>query len=158
MTINEVQLGAGGPSGRESLNNKTEQDYMLSQRLHSVTEELSPSQDVTPKDTVAISDVWRRVASDIDVTNATPREMMTLSSALYTAGVISYDDHINLSFQPEVNLDSPLESSPFSFERKDYISQWQNKQDNVIRSGGDRYQIEETHRIQAILTYVDSLK
>ncbi|PCI34479.1 MAG: hypothetical protein COB54_01475 [Alphaproteobacteria bacterium] len=157
MTINEVQLGAGKLLGRENLN-KTEQENMLSQRLQTVTQNVSPSQDSTPKDTVAISNVWSRAARDIDVTNATPREMMTLSSALYTAGAISYDDHINLSFQPEVNLDSPLESTPFSFERKDYIAQWHNKQDNVIRSGGDRYQIEETHRIQAILAYVDSLE
>ena len=157
MTFNEVQLGAGGLLGRENLK-KTEQENMPSQRLQTVTEDVSPSQDNNPKDTVTITDIWNRVARDIDVTNATPREMMTLSSALYTADAISYDDHINLSFQPEVNLDSPLERTPFSFERKNYISQWQNKQDNVIRSGGDRHQIEETHRIQAILAYVDSLK
>lgn len=110
------------------------------------------------EDQVTVSQAWGQVAGQFDVRNATPRDIITLSKSLYEAQAITYDDHINLSFQPEDNADTPTESKPFSHDRKDYISVWQNKLDNVVRSGGDREQIEEHHRIQAILTYVDSLK
>jgi len=110
------------------------------------------------KVSVAEMDVWRTVAKDINVRAATPREIITLSRQLFKAGAISYDDHIALSFQPEINLDSPSEHLPFSHQRRDYIALWQSKQENVLRFGGDREQIEETHRIQALLAFVDNLE
>lgn len=110
------------------------------------------------EDIVSISAVWADAARDIDVRDATPREILKLSNQLYQAGAISYDDHLSLSFQPDINLDTPSESKPFSHDKKDHIALWQAKEQNVIRFGGDRPQIEDTHRIQAILTYVDSLK
>ncbi|MCF8474133.1 MAG: hypothetical protein K9G26_05485 [Emcibacter sp.] len=113
---------------------------------------------LSEKDNVSVSGIWAKVAKEINVREARPGDIMTLSNALYKAGAISYDDHINLSFQPEINHDTPLESKPFSHEQKDYIALWQTKERNVLRFGGDRQQIEDTHRIQAILTYVDSLK
>lgn len=157
MIISKLQTGTGGLLRQDSLN-PTEQDSMRTQRAKIDKEQPLESQEVSTRDNVSISDAWLRVSRDIDVKNATPREIISLSSQLYKAGVISYDDHINLSFQPEVNLDSPKESMPFSHEQKDYIALWQSKQENVIRFGGDRTQIEDTHRIQAILNYVDSLK
>ncbi len=157
MNISELQIGTGGLLRQNNLN-RTEQDSMRTQRSRPVEEQPLTSPDVSHADNISISDVWQKVARDIDVTDANPREIIALSNQLYKAGVISYDDHINLSFQPEVNLDTPTESKPFSHERKNYIALWQSKQENVIRFGGDRHQIEDTHRIQAILTYVDSLK
>jgi hypothetical protein len=157
MIINKFENGTGGLFNQNDLN-RTEQDSMRSQSIKYKKEEIFTSQEISHKDNISVSDVWAKVARDIDVKDATPREMIELSSLLYNAGVISYDDHINLSFQPEVNLDTPSESKPFSFERKDYIALWSAKQENVIRFGGDRNQIEETHRIHAILTYVDSLR
>jgi len=157
MINSEFQVGTGGLFSQDNLN-RTEQDSMRTQRLKSEKAETVTSQDISPKDSVSLSEVWARVARDIDVTDANPREIIALSSQLYKAGVISYDDHINLSFQPEVNLDTPETSKPFSHERKNYIALWQSKQENVIRFGGDRNQIEDTHRIQTILRFVDSLK
>lgn len=157
MNISELPIGAGGLLDQKNMN-RTEQDSMRSRRSKTEKEQASTSQEVSTGDNVSISDVWAKVARDIDVTDATPREIIALSNQLYKAGVISYDDHINLSFQPEVNLDTPMASKPFSHERKDYIALWQSKQENVIRFGGDRNQIEDTHRIQAILIFVNSLK
>lgn len=118
----------------------------------------STVQEERPEDNISVSNIWYKVADNIDVREASPREIIDLSSQLYKADAISYDDYINLSFQPEVNPDAMAESKPFSHERKDYMALWQTKEQKVIRTGGDRYQIEETHRIQAILAYVDSLK
>ncbi len=115
-------------------------------------------QDNISIDSIAVANIWREVAGQVDVRNATPTEIITLSSALFKAGAISYDDYVDLSFQPEINLDSGGETTSFSHDRKDYIALWQDKEQKVIRSGGNRGQIEDTHRIQAILKYVDSLK
>lgn len=133
-------------------------DSMSSQSSKVRTIENIPTEDVSPRDRVDISAAWKDVARDINVRNASPREIITLSGALYEAGAISYDDHLNLSFQPEVNLDIPNETKPFSHDRKDYLALWQEKQDNVVLIGGDRHQIEDTHRIHGILSYVNSLK
>ncbi|PCI48093.1 MAG: hypothetical protein COB49_06375 [Alphaproteobacteria bacterium] len=157
MIINKFENGTGGLFGQSSLN-RTEQDSMHPQSIKYKEEEIVISRKTSHEDNISVSDIWQRLARNIDVRSASPREIIALSSQLYNAGVISYDDHINLSFQPEVNLDTPSQSKPFSFERKDYIALWKNKQENVIRFGGDRNEIEETHRIQAILTYVDSLR
>lgn len=157
MDITKTQTGTDGLVRHNDLN-RTEQDNMHTRSIKIKEEKTFQPQKVPRQDNISISDIWAKVASDIDVKSATPREIINLSSQLYTAGSISYDDHINLSFQPEVNLDTPSQSKPFSFERKDYIALWRAKQENVIRFGGDRNQIEETHRIHAILTYVDSLK
>ena len=81
-----------------------------------------------------------------------------MSHRLYEAGAISYDDHINLSFQPEVSPDTPSETLPFTHEKKDYVEIWQSRQNNVIRFGGNREQIEDNLRIQSILNYLDRLK
>ncbi len=157
MIISKLQIGTGGLFRQNNLS-PTEQDNMSTQKRRPENKESLTSQQTSPKDSVSTSGVWLKVARDIDVKNATPREIIDLSSQLYKAGVINYDDHINLSFQPEVNLDSTEDSKPFSHERKDYIALWQSKQENVIRFGGNRDQIEEIHRIQAILTYVGALK
>lgn len=109
-------------------------------------------------DHISVSEIWKKAAKDVDVRSATPREIISLSRKLYDAKAISYDDHINLSFQPEINADSPKESKPFSHKPKDYIALWQSRQENVLRFGGDREQIEETQRIESILVYLDSLK
>lgn len=132
---------------------RTEREIMRTHKLK--PENLSSLKPL--EDSVSVSGIWARAAGEIDVRNATPREIMSLSRQLYDAGAISYDDHINLSFQPEINPDSVRESKPFSHGRKDYIALWQQRGEKVIHSGADRNQIEETHRIQAILKYVDSL-
>lgn len=115
-------------------------------------------QDNISTDSISVAAIWRKVAGQVNVRSATPTEIITLSSALFKAGAISYDDYVDLSFQPEINLDSGGETASFSHDRKDYIALWQDKEQKVIRSGGNRGQIEDTHRIQAILKYVDSLK
>jgi len=157
MSISKLQVAAGRLFGQDKLN-RPEQDVMRINAPKNKKTETLTSRQTSASDKVSVSDVWRRVARNVDVRNAAPREIIALSSQLYKADAISYDDHISLSFQPEINFDSASESQPFSHERKDYIVLWRAKQDNVIRSGGDRNQIEDTHRIQAILTYVDSLK
>ena len=149
MNISKIQTGADTVFHPEK---QSEQKSDVKE------EKTAPLQENPLEDQVSVSSIWHKVANDIDVRDATPREIIDLSSQLYEADAISYDDHLNLSFQPEVNLDSASESKPFSHEKKDYRAIWQSKEQSVIRTGGDRSQIEDTHRIQAILAYVDSLR
>lgn len=157
MNISKMHMGTSDHVHQDRLD-RTGPENVTEQRSQEKEKTASTLEGAVSKDNISVSDIWGKVAQNIDVREASPREIIDLSSQLYKANAISYDDHINLSFQPEVNLDSDLESKPFSHEKKDYIVIWQAKEQNVIRFGGDRNQIEDTHRIQAILTYVDSLK
>jgi len=155
MNISKLQVGTDGLFRRDSIG-QAEQENM---RIKNPKDEKNlTSQQTSPEDHISISDIWHDVARTIDVRHAAPREIIALSSQLYKAGAISYDDHINLSFQPENDQNSPEKSKPFSHGKRDYIELWRSKQENVIRHGGDRNQIEDIHRIQAILIYIDSLK
>jgi len=157
MNISKLPDGVSGLS-KEDNSHKVEQENM---RVHSVKIKKTAvveAQEAAPRDVISVSDIWRNMAQTINVRDASPTEMIILSGKLYAAGAISYDDHLNLSFQPEINLDSPAQSKAFSHEKKDYVDLWKSKQDNVIRNGGDRHQIEDTHRVHAILTYLDSLR
>jgi len=162
MNIGKLQVGTEGLFHRDNLN-QAEWEKVHIKKPDAEKNKASKVHEASVTDNVSISDIWHRVAQDIDVRDASPRDIISLSSQLYKAGAISYDDHINLSFQPEINLDtlSPdatVESKSFSHKKKDYVALWRTKQENVILHGGDRAQIEGAHRIQAILVYVDSLK
>ncbi len=107
-------------------------------------------------DVVSISPVWREVASRIDPRNASPLEMIKLSQTLYDAGVITFEDHINLSFQPEVNADEG--DNEAARTTKDFVALWQDKQNTALRQGADRAELEDLQRIQAVLGYIDSIR
>lgn len=153
-----MQVGTEGLFRQDNLNQAEREKVNNKKSDAEKNKAVTPQETSAAVDNVSISNAWQKVAQNIDVRNASPRDIISLSSQLYNAGAISYDDHINLSFQPEINLDTPPESKPFSHEKKDYVDLWRTKQENVIRYGGDRTQIEDTHRIHAILIYVDSLK
>jgi len=161
MNMSKMQIETGGLLRQDSPD-RMEQKEMRTPGSKSEKEATTKLRTASFKDKVAVSvsvsGVWATVAGQINIRNATPREIMALSRQLYEAGAISYDDHINLSFQPEINPDTPDKSSSFSHRRKDYIALWQQRAEKVIRFGGDRGQIEDNHRIQAILSYIDSLK
>ncbi len=158
MNINKMQVGTEGLFRQDHLNQAEREKVNNKKSDPDKNNAVKPQETSAATDNISISNAWQKVARNIDVRNASPRDIISLSSQLYNAGAISYDDHINLSFQPEINLDSPPESKPFSHEKKDYVDLWRTKQENVIRYGGDRTQIEDTHRIHSILIYVDSLK
>ncbi|WP_417319327.1 hypothetical protein [Emcibacter sp.] len=109
-----------------------------------------------PQDVVSVSPVWQDVASRIDPRNASPLEIIELSRTLYGAGVITFEDHVTLSFQPEVNADEG--GSTASSEKKDFIALWEGKQDEALRQGASRAELEDLHRIQAVLGYIDSIR
>mgnify|MGYP006945858395 FL=1 len=96
---------------------------------------------------VDVSPIWAKVADRIDLKNATGEEVATLSDALFNAGAITFEDHINLSFQKNQNDEGPT----------DYIAYWQTEQENAIHHGAHHEDLNDIIRIQSILGYVDSL-
>ena len=97
---------------------------------------------------VDISPIWKQVAGSIDLKNATASEVADLSSALFKAGAITFEDHINLSFQKDESSD----------EKTDYIAHWQAEQQKATHRGAVHEELNDIVRIQSILGYVDSLK
>ncbi len=96
---------------------------------------------------VDISPVWSEVAGSVNLKNATGAEVATLSDALFKAGAITFEDHINLSFQKD----------PANDERIDFLAHWQSEQENAIHRGAHHEDLNDIIRIQSILGYVDSL-
>jgi len=121
------------------------------------------SREVFSADNFSISDelrgspIWQKIAGRFKVSNATPKDMLRLSQTLFDADIINIEDHILLSFQPELNPDDLSETKAFSHKRKDYIALWENKHEAAIRFGAGREELEGIYRIQSILKYVESL-
>ena len=95
-----------------------------------------------------ISPIWQQAAQKIDLRNASTDDVAALSASLFKANAISFEDHVNLSFQ--VNSDDQ--------KPKDFIEYWQTRQDQALVQGASREDINDIVRIQSILNYVDSLK
>ena len=97
---------------------------------------------------INISPAWKETAGQIDLKYATANEVATLSANLYKAGAITFEDHVNLSFQKNSDNESKI----------DFISHWQERQEGAISQGADHETLNDIIRIQSILGYVDSLK
>lgn len=97
---------------------------------------------------VDISPVWKEAAANIDLKNATANEVAALSASLYKAAAITFEDHVNLSFQQNSDSD----------EKINFISHWNERQESAISQGADHETLNDIIRIQSILGYVDSLK
>ncbi|MBL4601150.1 MAG: hypothetical protein JKY84_00240 [Emcibacteraceae bacterium] len=97
---------------------------------------------------VDIAPVWKQVSENIDLRNAAPSEVVDLSAGLFKAGAITFEDHINLSFQKD----------PLNDQKINVISYWQTEQENAIHRGAVHEDLNDIVRIQSILSYVDSLR
>ncbi len=96
---------------------------------------------------VDISPIWKEVAGKINLKSASGNEVSGLSAALFNAGAITFEDHVNLSFQDTSDAD----------EKLDYIAHWQKRQEDAIHRGAMHEELNDIIRIQSILGYVDSL-
>ena len=97
---------------------------------------------------IDISPIWKRVANDIDLRHATGNEVAELSSTLFEAGAISFEDHVQLSFIDGADV----------AEKTDFIAHWNGRQEDAIRQGAMHEELNDIIRIQSILNYVDSLR
>lgn len=106
---------------------------------------IAPAGQTRSLDRVTLSPIWIEVAGDINVQDATSEEIAGLSKRLYSADAITFDDHVELSFNANGE------------QRQNFIDHWQSRQDSAVRYGAQREELEGLLRIQSILGFVDSL-
>lgn len=110
---------------RETLNNKQEHEIFVK---------------------VDVSPIWQDVAGTIDLKNVTADEVAVLSSKLFKAGAITFEDHVSLSFA----------KNPDDRKKINFINQWQDRQEEALRQGASHDDLNDIIRVQSILSFVDS--
>lgn len=106
-----------------------------------------PEQKAEEAVKVDVSPIWQDVAGTIDLKNATADEVAILSSKLFKAGAISFEDHVSLSFA----------KNPDDDQKMNFINHWQDRQEEALRQGASHDDLNDIIRVQSILGFVDSL-
>ncbi|MBU0992474.1 MAG: hypothetical protein KJ737_08280 [Proteobacteria bacterium] len=117
--------------------------------------------------TLHIKNVYtaKKIMSDYDIEQMSPREMTQMSQALHIAGIISQQDYQMLSFQPELHQDynrailaeKGIEAKPD--EQRNYIEIWKNKVNTYENEGAirDTFHASQMLNILENLTVIKSL-
>lgn len=103
----------------------------------------------------------RDLIGDADVRNLSPRGMTDLSQNLYAAGVISFEEHSLLAFQPELHPDYDRTIGALTGEtaapdrQRDFVDIWQKRAGFQRRHNAGRPDIiEKTEHIAAALSNI----
>lgn len=96
---------------------------------------------------VDVSPIWQDVAGTIDLKDASADDVAVLSSKLFKAGAISFEDHVSLSFAKNPDYD----------QKMNFIDHWQERQEEAVRQGASHDDLNDIIRVQSILGFVDSL-
>ena len=95
---------------------------------------------------VDLSPIWQDVAGTINLKDATADEVAVLSSKLFKAGAITFEDHVSLSFA----------KNPDNDQKMNFIDHWQERQEEAVRQGASHDDLNDIIRVQSILGFVDS--
>lgn len=123
-------------------------------------QELAPDQSTSQQRGIRVnlssSDQVQSLALEYDVRNMTPKEMSELSQHLFDSGLINFEHHALLSFQPEMNYETQeiLPSRPD--ETRDFIKQWEQQKELHIRQGNHQF-AQRDQKILNVLTNLESL-
>ena len=99
-----------------------------------------------------------RIASRYDVNNISPRDMAKMSRELFDAGAISFQNHVLLSFQPELNIGQSIGKSAKADERRDFVADWKTILTNQQKAGAQSESLEQTQRALHILKALAAMK
>lgn len=105
----------------------------------------------------------RQLIGDVDVHRLSPRQMANLSSDLYAAGVVSFDDYAALAFQPELHPDFARTIGALTGERaepdrpRDFVKLWEERAEFQRRHNAARADlVSQDERIAAVLRQIDA--
>ena len=115
--------------------------------------------EISDKSQSAFTDA-KDIMSRYDLRNISPREMISLSSELYSKDLISFQEHVLISFQSDLNPDQYQQVSkrPAQPERqRDVIHEWEENLEAQKASGAPRAFIEQTTHIVALLKHLNSI-
>ncbi len=116
--------------------------------------------DIVSSNIKTVSDI----AKKYDVKNISPRDMATMSSHLYDGGMISFENHALLSFQPELNQDFNRTIGQFTNTtgqpdaKRDFLGEWSDRLEQEIRDGYPAHMIKNTKQVVSILENMDALR
>ncbi|MGB0682422.1 MAG: hypothetical protein ACPGOV_06925 [Magnetovibrionaceae bacterium] len=98
-----------------------------------------------------------------DVRALSPRQAIEMSTDLYVSGVLSYDEHALLAYQPELQPDynetiGALTGQKAEPDRpRDFIAHWEDRLSFEIAHNGDNTElVDRTERILGVLRQIDS--
>lgn len=102
------------------------------------------------------------ILNGLDVRAISPRQMANLSQDLYAAGVISWDEHSMLAYQPELQPQydrtiGALTGEPADPDRpRDFVSLWEDRLAFAERHNpADHRQIQTSRHVLAVLKQID---
>ncbi len=104
------------------------------------------------------------IAKKYDVENISPRDMATMSQILYDSGMISFQNHALLSFQPELNpdFDSTIGKMTDTIGQPDapinFLKEWKDRLEQEIKDGYPEHMIKNTKEVVSILDNFDALR
>ena len=116
-------------------------------RVYKTVIETLESEPKTPEFVkVDLSPIWQDVAGTINLKDATADEVAVLSSKLFKAGAITFEDHVSLSFA----------KNPDNDQKMNFIDHWQERQEEAVRQGASHDDLNDIIPVQSILGFVDS--
>lgn len=95
------------------------------------------------------------IRTGYDVRQMTPRDMVRMSHELFEAGLISFKDHLQLSFQPDLAPEARPGATLQPDAPRDFIAEWEARLDEAARRDGvaptaqDRHLLELLRSLQA---------
>lgn len=143
MNINEI-LHSG--SKQNEVDEKPSISPEKARVYKTVKETLNTNEGADKFVKVDVSPIWQDVAGTIDLKNATADEVAILSSRLFKAGAITFEDHVSLSFA----------KNPDDTKKMNFIDHWQDRQEEALRQGASHDDLNDIIRVQSILSFVDS--
>jgi len=100
------------------------------------------------------------IMSRYDVNNISPREMSNMSLELHLEGIISFEEHALMSFQPELNEEQYNRitgNHAHPDDSRNFIDEWESKLKTQKKSGAPYEFIQKTENILALLNNLSSL-
>jgi len=105
----------------------------------------------------------RQLIGNADMHRLSPRQMANLSSDLYAAGVVSFDDYAALAFQPELHPDFNRTIGALTGERaepdrpRDFVALWDDRAEFQRRHNAARADlVKQSERIAQVLRRIDA--
>lgn len=112
-----------------------------------------PSQKASVVTHLETSENLASLTQGVDVRSMTPRQMADLSLHMYQNGMITFEDHALLSFQPSMGMHSVQESAQ---EKKDYMAHWQTLKHDHEQQGQHQF-AQKDQRILNLLGNIEAL-
>jgi len=98
-----------------------------------VFEPAKPPQEVPGSGRALTESPLKQIIADINARAITPRQMQVLSLDLYANGILSWEEHVELVFQPDLHPDfartigALTGEKPLPDQPRDYVRVWEQK-------------------------------